>query len=196
MARLGRQRLSKGQLFLIGLLALLFGMLIWQVNRPLPEYLIASAPVNYGTEISSLTFSTVNLDLGSSADKYLQAKDVISGQRVIRAIGAGELIPLSTLAGNLPSGKVLVSIQPGSAGSTEITPGTEVQIWLVELLAHTQPSDPELLGLGEVTRVEKPEGLFASDFGSYEILVPQDLAPRIFKAQAAQSPIYLALAGS
>lgn len=195
MTRLGRRRLSKFQLSLLIVFALFSLGILWLLNRPLPEYLVAEAEIGYGTKLSDASLSSVSLDLGLLQTSYLEARNLIGDQVLTRPIGKGELIPLSALGTHLPLGKVLLTVNPAKRPSERISAGNQVEVWLVPMLERVVASEPELLGLADVNKVIKAEGIFSDDFGSYELLLDADLAPRLLKAMSEETPIYLLLAG-
>lgn len=195
MTRLGRRRLSKFQLSLLFFLTIFVLIVLWLFNRPLPEYLVAASEIGYGTKISNAKLTTVALDLGPLRANYLESSNLIGDQVINRAIGKGELIPLAALGSQIQDGKVLLAVTPAQSPSDRITAGNEVEIWLVPMLERVVAAEPELLGLAQVNKVTEPKGIFAEDFGSYELLLPADLAPRLLRAMSEDTPIYLLLAG-
>lgn len=195
MARLGRRRISKFSLLAAVLLGVAVCIVLWAYSRPLPEYLVAKSNLGHGAEINPTNLEVVQLDLGEASELYLKPSDLSAGLIVNRTVGEGELIPRSGIASAVRIGYSIISLTPAQLPSDRIAPGDLVQIWTVPQLQNSAWEPAQILGIAEVVAITPPEGVFASDTGVYELLVPSENLTPILEGIAKGNPIFLVLGG-
>jgi hypothetical protein len=135
------------------------------------------------------------MNLGDAAALYLTPSEVLDGQVVSRFIGIGELVPKSALTPQLPSGFSLVKLTPSETPSTQVLPGSFVEVWTVPKIQGQQYAPANLLTEAEVVSITQPEGLFADESGSYELLMPDQSLSEVLEAIAMEHPIFLVVGG-
>lgn len=196
MARLGRRRISKFSLLAAVLLSVAVCIVFWAYSRPLPEYLVAKSDLGYGTEINPTNLEVVQLNLGEASEVYLKPSDLSGDLIVNRTVGEGELIPRSGTVSAIQTGYSIISLTPAQLPSDRIAPGDLVQIWTVPQSQNSVWDPAQILGFAEVVAITLDEGVFASNNGIYELLVPSnDLTP-ILEGIAKGYPIFLVLGGA
>lgn len=195
MARLGRRRVSRLSVIIIGVFASAFAILIWGYTRPLPEYLIAQSQLGYGSELAASDLEVVKLDLGELSDLYLTPGDLTGDLVAIRPVASGELVPKSAIGNQIQSGFSVVTVTPSQLPSAEIGVGTKVELWVVPELQNSMWEPATSLGYAEVVAVVEPEGVFAEDTGTYELLVPNENLKAILEAVAIGHPMFLVQGG-
>ena len=195
MARLGRKRVSKLSVIIIGVFASAFAILIWGYTRPLPEYLIAQSQLGYGSELAASDLEVVRLDLGELSDLYLTPEDLTGALVALRPVASGELVPKSAVGNQIQSGFSVVTVTPSQLPSAEIGVGTIVELWVVPELQNSMWEPATTLGYAEVVAVVEPEGVFAEDTGTYELLVPNENLKVILEAVAIGHPMFLVQGG-
>lgn len=142
-------------------------------------------------EADDLTARQVRFPDSADADRYAQAGSgaPITG-RVTRAIGAGELVPLSALGTSLETGliEVPITVEPGQLPPS-VGAGSIVNVWVTsDLLASAEQASQATLVLEEVVVIEAPGP--ADAFGTtgdrqLVIGVPPDQAPELPAALGA-----------
>lgn len=195
MARLGRKRVSKLSVLIIGIFASALAILVWGYTRPLPEYLIASSQLGYGSELVASDLQVVRLELGELSDLYLAPKDLTADLVALRPIAPGELVPKSAVGNQIQSGFSVVTVTPSQLPSSEIGVGTRVELWIVPELQNSMWEPATSLGYADVVAVIEPEGVFAEDTGTYELLVPNENLNAILEAVAIGHPMFLVQGG-
>jgi hypothetical protein len=195
MARLGRRRVSRLSVIIIGVFASAFAILIWGCTRPLPEYLIAQSQLGYGSALAASDLEVVRLDLGELSDLYLTPGDLTGDLVSIRPVASGELVPKSAVGNQIQSGFSVVTVTPSQLPSAEIGVGTKVELWVVPELQNSMWEPATSLGYAEVVAVVEPEGVFAEDTGTYELLVPNENLKAILEAVAIGHPMFLVQGG-
>ena len=195
MARLGRKRVSKLSVIIIGVFASAFAILIWGYTRPLPEYLIAQSQLGYGSELAASDLEVVRLDLGELSDLYLTPGDLTGDLVALRPVASGELVPKSAVGNQIQSGFSVVTVTPSQLPSAEIGVGTKVELWVVPELQNSMWEPATTLGYAEVVAVVESEGVFAEDTGTYELLVPNENLKAILEAVAIGHPMFLVQGG-
>lgn len=195
MARLGRKRISKFSAAIVTAFILAIAILIWGYTRPLPQYLVAKSQLTYGAPLEMQNLTAVGMDLGDAAALYLTPAEVLEGQVISRFIGIGELVPKSSITKELLRGLSLVNLTPSEIPSSQIAPGSIVKVWTVPKLQGQQYAPASLLTQAEVVSVTQPEGLFAEEAGSYELLIPQESLSLVLEAIAMEHSIYLVVGG-
>lgn len=195
MARLGRRRVSKLSLLVIGIFASALAILLWGYTRPLPEYLVAQSQLGYGSELAGSDLKAVGLELGELSELYMSPDDLVGDLVALRPVAPGELIPKSAVANEIQSGFSVVTVTPSQLPSSEIGVGTRVELWIVPELQNSLWEPATSLGYAEVVEVIEPEGVFAENTGTYELLVPNENVNAILEAVAMGHPMFLVQGG-
>jgi hypothetical protein len=160
------------------------------VNRPLPEYLVASADLASGSRVELAQVTPTRLALESLSGRYLQPEQFHSGLVLTRPILAGELIPASALSEVSNPAFTQLVVKPSTLPASQVRVGNRVAVW-----AATPRDDltmPRLLvGAAEVTAIIAAEGLFSDALPSVQLLIPRTSASVLVQALASRQEIYL-----
>ncbi|MFN8077225.1 MAG: hypothetical protein U0Q15_17640 [Kineosporiaceae bacterium] len=161
---------------------------VWAAARPLP--------VGATLTVDDLVQRRVRMSAGE--DLYLPAGPLPErGAVLLRAVGEGELLPRAALgdAARLRLRPVVV-VASGPVPSG-LGPGARVDVWV----ATRSPSGPggsgdfgtpdRLVRSAEVTGVRQDKGAFSSGERSVEILVAEDVLPRLLAALANGASVTL-----
>jgi hypothetical protein len=160
------------------------------VNRPLPEYLVASADLASGTRVELAQVAPARLALDSIAGRYLRPEEFHSGLVLTRPILAGELIPASALSEVSNPAFTQLVVKPSTLPATQVRVGNRVAVWAAT--ARDELAMPRLLvGAAEVTAIIAPEGLFSDALPSVQILISRTSVSALLQALAARQEIYL-----
>jgi hypothetical protein len=159
-------------------------------NRPLPEYLVASADLASGSRVEPTQVTALALALEPVAGKYLRPEDFHAGLVLTRPVLAGELIPASALSELINPNFTQIVLKPSTLPASQVRVGHRVAIWAVT--ARDELAMPRLLvGAAEVTAVIAPEGLFSDALPSVQLLIPRTSVAAVVQALASRQEIYL-----
>ncbi len=163
----------------------------------LPVY-VAATTISPGQKISEGDVRVSDVQIGEASAQYLQIgsfpKDAVA-QTTIRA---GELIPVNSLSSkvNLKNTRVVVPVI--SEISSEVAPGSLVEIWSSFETDQGFFSTPEVIvPQAEVVKVNKQSGLaLSSGPQSVELIVPRDKIASVLEAQANSDVISILPVGA
>jgi hypothetical protein len=173
---------------LIGLVLLFssvaFGArVIAQADHTVPVY-AARGPLATGTSLSADVLKVARVRLTGTSAGYLDARRPIPGGRVlVRPVGAGEIIPLTSIA---PADELLsrpVGIPISGPPPVGLAAGGLVDVWASAKRRESAGggyAEPERIAqMAQVFDVSQPDtGLSAGRDSSVEVLLPGDeLAP-------------------
>jgi hypothetical protein len=157
----------------------------------------ARATLPTGTPLSIDVLEVVRLRLTGTSAEYLDARrKVPQGQVLIRTVGAGELVPLASIA---PSDRMLsrpVAIPIDGSPPAGLAPGGLVDIWASAKRRDAVGGgydDPErIAGTVEVYDVNRPDtGLSGDRTGSVEVLLPSESLPPVLDALANEARVVI-----
>lgn len=175
---------------LIGVVAVALAAVLVLLNRPVPEYLVASADLATGSRIEPGQVSAVRLELEGTGGRYLKPEEFHAGLVVTRPVLAGELIPASALSDQLNPKFTQLVLKPSALPATQVRVGNRVAVWAAA--ARDELAMPRLLvGAAEVTAIIAPEGLFSDALPRVQVLIPRTSSSVLVQALAAGNEIYL-----
>ena len=148
-----------------------------------------------GTSLRADVLEVVRVRLTGTTAKYLDARRPIpSGQVVVRAIGAGEIVPLTAIAPAEQLQSRPVGIPMEGSSPVGLVAGSRVDVW-----ASTKRRDavgggydqPERIARAvEVFEVNRPDtDLSADRSGSVQVLLPDDDVAPVLDALANDAQI-------
>lgn len=190
MARVLRRKIPNWLWLILFTSVGLVVMAYLSLNKPLPEYLVASSNLRPGQAIEHASTSKISLDLGELAPLYLDSSQAASGLEVTDFIGAGELIPLTKTREVQVSVQTVIRLTPSIAVPSATKPGSWVAIWRV-VENGDQFESQQLIGRAKVLEVLSPEGLFADQVAQVELMVDKEMAALIIETISSESDIYL-----
>lgn len=163
----------------------------------LPVY-VAASTISAGQKISEEDVRVSDVQIGTSSAQYVQIgsfpKDAVA-QTTIRE---GELIPVNSLSSTLNLKNTRVVVPVISEISSEVTPGSLVEIWSSFETDQGFFSTPEVIvPKAEVVKVNKQSGLaISSGPQSVELIVPRDKIAVVLEAQANSDVISILPVGA
>jgi hypothetical protein len=163
------------------------------LNRPLPEYLVAKAPLIPGEAIGLDNFELQHLDLGVASNLYLTSRNAPERFYLNELVMEGELVPTRKVLERSSEGYTTIVLNPAIPISQKISAGSWVQIW------RTVPTADNFLGELLVTRSQvlavTEDSSLISDHGTLvEVLVTQEQAGLLLQGLSSELDIYLLLA--
>ena len=160
------------------------------LNKPLPEYLVASSQIGVGEELDLNLLDSVPLNLGPISSNYLKSVDFKSGLTLIDALEPGELVPVSELVAARPSNLTSMLITPALEVSSQVIAGSWVRIlrsYELEAQLHTEV----LVLRSQVVRRVEPEGLLTQSIPQVEVLLDFESAALVMESISAGYDVYL-----
>ncbi|QMU97766.1 hypothetical protein FVO59_11525 [Microbacterium esteraromaticum] len=162
--------------FVIGVVLVLASIAgVWLLvssSRQTVPVLQATRTVLPGERISSAELQVVDVGLGPLADAYLAPQSLESGAVAVRALAAGELVPLAAVgdAEDLRTTSVVIS---STALPADVAPGTAVEVWHAPPLEDGRAfEEPRILvGDAVVADVAEEEGMLAGARIDVEVVV-------------------------
>jgi hypothetical protein len=155
----------------------------------------ARATLPTGTALSAEALQVVRLRLTGTSAGYLAARRPIpAGQVLIRAVGAGEIVPLSALAPADTLQSRPVAIPVAGAPPAGLAAGGRVDVWSSakrrDAVGGGYDQPERIARMVEVFEVDRPDtGLSGSRSGSVEVLLPDDSLPLVLDALANQAQV-------
>jgi hypothetical protein len=189
MAKRLRARPSNTVILIVGSFIILVLVAIAGLNRPLPSYLIAASNLAPGTRLQPEMIITENLDLGSIAQNYATAEDIVD-KALVLPIASGELIPLRALGQPLERNQTSIRITPNLKPASQITSGSRVSIWQV-VESEAGFESQLLVGQATVSELLFGEGLFAGELPEVELIISREQAILVLQAVTSEAAIYL-----
>jgi hypothetical protein len=160
------------------------------LNKPVPEYLVASAQIGVGEELDLNRLDSVSLNLGAISSKYLRPEDFKDGLTLIDTLEPGELVPVSELVATRASNLTAMLITPALEVPSQVVAGGWVRVmrsYELEDQLHT-----EILVLrAQVVRRVEPEGLLTQTIPQVEVLLDFESAALVMESISAGYDVYL-----
>ena len=150
----------------------------------------ARATLPVGTELTGDTLIAVRVRLPANRSRYLAAdRPPPTGSVVVRAVGAGELVPVSALAGAGSLDRRPVAIPLDGAPPAGLAVGGSVDVWASGRDRRSGSSvyfPPEqLVQAAPVTAVSSPSAGFSiSRAGTVQVLLTQPDLARVLRVLA------------
>jgi hypothetical protein len=153
-------------------------------------YYAARTTLPTGTTLSADVLEVVRLRLTGTSAGYLDARRQIpQGQVLIRTVGAGELVPLASVA---PADRLLsrpVAIPIDGSPPAGLVPGGLVDIWASakrrDAVGGGYDEPERIAQTVEVYDVDRPDtGLSGDRATSVEVLLPSQALPPVLDALA------------
>jgi len=193
MNKVLRKRISNLALIIVTIATGLVIAGVIALNRPLPEYLVAKAPLIPGEEIGIDNFEFQRLDLGIAGNLYLTSGSAPEIFYLNELVLEGELVPTRKILELRPEGYTTIVLSPAIPVSQKISAGSWVQIW------RTIPTADSFLGELLVTRSQVVEvtedSSLISDHGTLvEVLVSQEQAGLLLQSLSSDLNVYLLIA--
>ena len=190
MQKLMRRRIPNWLMLAIGMSFVVLALGVSALNKPLPEYLVASEDLVPGRVIDEEAFISSPLDLGGFSDSYIKNVDEVKGRTVLSLIRVGELIPKGEVTDLLKPDFTSLRFAPKLKPVLAIKPGAWVSIWqVVEAEDGFQPE--RLIARALVTQVISEEGLFASADAEVELSMALTDSSLVIAAISSEVDVYL-----
>jgi len=186
---------------LVGLLLVLGsvtagGVVVATVDDTVPVY-VAARPLVPGDALDAADLSVVHASLDAAGPRYLTATSVPPPGRVlVRAVPAGELVPLSALGSREQVGLRPVSVPLPAEGAEQVTTGALVDVWVAArdrqrgVGAYTAPQRVAV-GVQVAGRSTRQGALGSSTSTAAQLLLEPDLLPRLIEAVDNEARITL-----
>ena len=184
-------------IFLVVVSAAVGAMIFSSATQTLPMY-VATKTLSPGQKITEKDVRVADVQLGDTAQNYLQYGELEPQSVAQNLIGVGEFIPKDSMTTqtNLKNTRVVVVVT--SELSTEIQPGSFVEIWASMETENGIYSTPSVLvQKSQVVHVNE-DGGFALSAGqrSVEVIVPRNKIASVLEAQANGDVISLLPVGA
>lgn len=160
------------------------------LSRPLPEYLVARTLIPAGDTLDISQFESLPLELGAISSNYLKADELDANLQLVDTLSPGELVPVSEIAQDLPGGQTSMLITPALEISSQVLAGSWVTV-MRSFEIEDKLQTELLIPRAKVARVVEPEGLFAQNFPSVEILIDLAQATLLMESITAEHDVYL-----
>ena len=163
-------------------------------NNQTDEYLVSSVALPAGSPVSAEKVSVIRVNLGGSAAQYLKKDELPPGSYLLGPIAPGQLITKTMLASAVLDSRAPVVINSKMPLSSDIKPGSSVDLWVSNRLENNTFAPPHGLVFGaEVSNVTEPSGMFADASPSVELWVPIDAVAPILSAIASEDALSLVM---
>lgn len=154
---------------------------------------VAGANITLGEQLTSRNLKLQEVQLGDALGKYLEEDVVDLGKaRANTFIGAGELIPLSSITSSELGSRRPVNLELPADLSEAITPGSFVDVWVAQRAAGgaSYGVPEQLASMVEVSaRVAQAGGLVGNNGTNLELLVEADKLEAFLQALANDARI-------
>ena len=180
-------RLMVGGILLVGSVAL-GAWAVDAASATSPVY-AARGVLTPGDPISAADLVVVEANTGAAQGTYLAPGDGADGV-VLRAVGAGELVPAAAVAPEATLDRRPVVLDVGGGLPASVTPGAVVELWIAPKSSPgtgEEGQDPYRVATGlEVSRVDADASMLAGGTNSsVEVLVAVDDVPDVIAAKAS-----------
>ncbi|WP_341954185.1 SAF domain-containing protein [Salinibacterium sp. TMP30] len=151
------------------------------------EVYAAAAPVAPGDRVESSDLVVRSVKLNESSELYIARGELpVEGFIATRPIGAGELIPTSSLGSHEGLSLTAVVVSPQGGLAEAVSPGASVDVWASAETDDDGYGAPSVIISGAtVARLIDDDSLVSSARGSsLELLVPRSRVARVLEAMA------------
>lgn len=134
-----------------------------------------------------------DVKLGKSSTAYLSANELTQGAVVTKAVGAGELVPMSAVGTAKQVATTNVVVQLDLPLSSDAVVGSNVDVWASMAAGQGVFGPPAVIISGaQIAHITEATGLAASSGGvRVEIVVPQSKVAALLESQANGDAISL-----
>lgn len=189
MARRLRGRPSNTLLLIFGSGLVLVLLAVAGLNRPLPNYLVASSNLPQGAELGSESVEELGLELGALSETYATREDALD-KVLLQPVASGELIPIRILGPKATNGLTAIRFTPDLKPANPITIGSKVAIWQVIEIEEIFQSQL-LVTSALVSDLLYGDGLFAGELPEVEVAVSDAEATLLLSALSSEAAVYL-----
>jgi len=147
----------------------------------------AASPLNPGDRVMSGDLVVRSVKLNESSELYIHRGDLpVEGFIATRSIGAGELIPSSSLGSHEGLSLTAVVVSPQGGLATTVSSGASVDVWASAELEDGRYGAPGvIISAATVVRLVEDDSLVSSARGNaIELLVPRSRVARLLEAMA------------
>ena len=154
--------------------------------------LVAKHNIFVGDFVSSADFETRSLNLGQSADKYLQPNALPNRSMARREILTGELAA-KTAIGRTEGSQVPLALNLSQSLPHQIVAGRTVDVWATALHLGQVDGTPEPIALGAMVTAISQGSSLGQQRTTAELMVSSTYVPALLLAQADGSVLSLVL---
>jgi len=195
-ARLRRPRWRDPRL-LVGLVLVLASVAgvaaLVSASQRTAAYWAAAGDLAPGTPVEAGQFVPVEANLGSAAGRYLSAEEPAPAGRVLSGVvRAGELVPAQMLGDVDPQRRRPVGVDVGEPLPDGVGAGDRVDVWVaLPGKGGRGHGEPQRLaeGVEIAERVEEKGRLGGTDVTRLQLMVAEDVLPRLLDAKAQEARI-------
>ena len=142
-------------------------------NNHTDKHLVAARDLPAGSPMTAGDVEVAEMNLGASAEKYLEQEALPVGGYLLTPIRKGQLIPLSAMATSVIDERVPVVVESAMGLPVGLIPGASVDVWVTPLDENKVFGEPYVLVLGaEVAELIQTKEMFANQNPSVELWVP------------------------
>lgn len=187
LGRVGKKsKLTPRMLVGLALMGLSLTGVWWVVTETstLRPYLVASAPIDAGQQVSQAAFDVVYLASPGVSFDYLTPDEVaaLGGHVITQPVPAGALISTSLLAAAEPDDTTVFTTELTIGGAPWLVPGVTVDVWVAAPLENQAYSVPVVAAAGVVVSGVRADDGFAADASVVDVDLRvhyRDIAPLI-----------------
>lgn len=190
MKRVLHKRISAWTFLSIAAAACLVIAAAVALNRPIPEYLVATADLEPGQKISRTQLEVRPMDMGETGSAYLTLGDLDEDYVITDFISSGELLPRRQISLTQSVGRTTVVLMPSLEISPSIEPGSWVQIWRTIEGPEGFLSE-RLVERSQVVSVSQEDSLVSSSISQIEVAVSEEQSAVIMQTMSAEQDIYV-----
>jgi len=147
---------------------------------------VASTTLTPGHVLDKNDLVLSDVKLGKSGTSYLTAQDFTPGSVVTKAVGAGELVPVSAIGTAKQVATTNVVVQLDVPLASEAVVGSSVDVWASMSVGQGVFGPPSVIISGaQIAHITEATGLAASNGGvRVELVVPQNKVAALLESQA------------
>ena len=147
---------------------------------------VASKTLTPGHVLDKNDLVLTDVKLGNSGTSYLTANAFTPGSVVTKAVGAGELVPVSAVGTAKQVATTNVVVQLDVPLASEAVVGSSVDVWASMAVGQGVFGPPSVIISGaQIAHITEATGLAASNGGvRVELVVPQNKVAALLESQA------------
>lgn len=187
--------------FIIGIVLVVASVAgVWMLvssSRQTTPMLQATRTVVPGETLDSDDLQVVDVGLGVLSGSYLAPQDLEPGSVATRTLGAGELVPLSSV-GSAKDARTTTVVVSSIATPVGIAPGTVVELWHAPMHEDGRSfDDPRILvGDAVVATVAEAEGMLSQSRTDVEVVIDRGDVADVLAAITGGDAISIVPAGA